>query len=61
MDQQWAKLICQQHFRTNQYHVHDSCKTIALEEASKSNLPMKGILSTKPKTKPSAESITIKK
>lgn len=60
MDQQQAKPICQQHFRTNQYHAHDTCKTLALE-VSKLNFPMKSIPSTKPKPRPSAESITIKK
>ena len=51
--------ICQQHFRTYQYHVHDPCKTLIPGEILELNLPVKST-STEPKLRP-AKSITMKK
>ena len=54
-------LIYKQHFRNTQYHVHDTYKTLILEEMPELNVPVESITFTKLKPRPSAESIPIKK
>ena len=53
--------ICQQHFRTDQNHAHDKCKTLIPGEIPELNIPVRSIPSTKPKRRPSPKSISIKK
>ena len=53
--------ICQQHYRTDQYHIHDTCKTLKPGEIPELNLPVKSIPSIQPVPRSSAESILIKK
>ena len=53
--------ICQQHYRTDQYIIHDTCKTLKPGEIPGLNLPVKSILSSQPVPRSSAESISTKR
>ena len=53
--------ICHQHFRNDQYHVHETCKTSIPGEIPEWNLLVKSILSTKPIPRPPAVRISIQK
>ena len=53
--------ICQQHFRPDQYNIHNTSKTLKPGEIPELNLPVKSIPSKQSTQRSSAESISIKK
>ena len=53
--------ICQQHFRPDQYNIHDTSKTLKPGEIPELILPVKSIPSKQSTPRSSAESISIKK
>ena len=53
--------ICQQHYRIDQYLIHDTCKTLNRGEISTLNLPVKSFPASQPVPRSSAENISIKR
>ena len=53
--------ICQQHYRTDQYIIRDTCKTFNPGEIPTLNLPVKSIPFIQPVPRSSAENISIKR
>ena len=53
--------VCQQHFRPDQYNIHDTSKTLKPGEIPELNLPVKSLPSKQSTPRSSAESISIKK